>query len=198
MGGLLKQWPLFLVGFLLSLGTSVGVLFARKEAWIPPEPALKGGEVLEEEEENVPYRDWFFAVGELETLQMELEAERDRLKKREAALEDLRAKVRNEVSELDRMRGELERLRESINSELVVIAENEQRNFRTLAGVYAEMDPESAVMVLGEMEVETAVKILSRMPNDASARILSTMASEGDDASLGRAAKITETLQKLQ
>ncbi len=198
MGLILKQWRLFLVGLLLSLGTSVGMLVARKEAWIPPEGAVGEAEESGEEAEVETYREWFFAVGELETLQRELEAERERLREREAALNNFQSKVRNEVSELERMRGELEQLRQSIDSELIVVKENEKRNFRNLAGVYAEMDPDSAVRVLGEMEVETVVKILSGMPSDASARVLSTMASEGDDKTLEQAAMITEALRKLQ
>ena len=144
------------------------------------------------------FRDWEFSAAELENLRIQLQDEKEALRKKEDELQRLEAQIRSEMADLDVLRRDLETIRANIQKDLIVIDENERQNLRSLAGLYAEMKADAAVKVLGELKIETVVKILSLMPADASARILGTLASQPGEQSAEKAAEITEAIRKLK
>ncbi len=201
MGTLIKHWQIFALALVLSLGSALGLIFMRKDSWLPTSdglvkkatPISEGGVTA-----SKSFKEWEFSASELDNLRSQLEGERDLLEKERAKQEALRAQIQSESAELVRLRAELELLREDIQKDLIIIDEDEQKNLRSLANLYAEMKAPAAVKVLTELDTDTVVKILSLMPSDASARILGTLAESPSEASVGRAAEITDAFRKLK
>lgn len=198
MGLIGRFWYIFVLAIVLSLGASLGLIFLRKDTWMPEKRIPV--EVVPREAVGATrsFREWDFRTAELETIREQLNAERERLRQREEELQLLRGQVQSEIEELQALKLELEQMRAAMDQEFVVIEQVEQRNLRALATVYAEMKAPAAVRILGEMDVLTVVKILSLMPQEASARILATMADAQEETTIRRAAQITDLMRKVK
>lgn len=200
MATILKHWPIFALALFVSLVSALGLIFLRKDSWLPSGQPVKKAQPLSEggPTASQSFKEWEFSATELENLRIQLEGEKEELHKKEEELERLQGQVRSEVADLNLLRRELETLREEIQQDLIVIDDNERQNLRNLSSLYAEMKAPAAVKVLGELEVDTVVKILSLMPADASARILGTLADLPGERSAQKAAEITEAIRKLK
>ncbi len=98
---------------------------------------------------------------------------------------------------VEKLAAELKRVRDEARRNIVEIEDSERANMRQLAEVYEEMEPESAVVVLGQMEEERAAKIVSLIDERGAAAILeAAVAVVEDGASV--AAKWTDIMRRLK
>lgn len=196
MKKLIKYWYILALAFILSLLTAVGLIFLRKDAWMPVEQDPENPVVLEEGDSK-SFREWRFQANKLEDLQLKLDARQADLDARATSLEQLRSQIATERTELTAMRESLTELRQSIEADYISIEAQELTNLEQLASIYSEVSPEAAVKVFQGLDDETVVKILSLMSSEASARVLGVMGESPDNKVLQRASKLTSDLRKV-
>ena len=120
------------------------------------------------------------------------------LDQKEKEMESFRADLAGQKEELISMRGRLSealllvsRERVALDNDLVVFDENERKNLKRLAVVYASMEASKAADILSQLNSETAAKVLVVMPSKKSANVLAAIVPAG-------AAKFTEQMRKLE
>lgn len=199
MSFLVRYWYVILLAFALSLLSAVGILYLERERWLPePKPDTTLEEASELPGMSESYLKWNFEISGVEDLRVKMEAEREQLRKQQLDLEVLQGQVQSEMEELARMRDEIDSLREAIRRDIIEISEAEESNVRRLGKMYAEMNPDAAVVIFADLDIELVVKILSRMGEEPASRILAEMTNADPEGPLAqRAARITEMIQKV-
>lgn len=197
MKTILKYWYLIVLAFILSLGSATGLIYLRKDSWVPPEPQGEAPIALEEGDSR-SFREWRFRANQLEGLKLQLDARQADLAREEKTMDLLRSQIETERAELIKIRTSLEELRAAIEADYISIAAQELANLQRLASIYSEVAAEATVKVFEGLEDETVVKILSLMQAESSARILGTMGESADPETLKRAAKFTADLRKVK
>jgi len=188
-----STWGLVLLGIILYVGTTAGVIYKhRKElfvARVPERVAVEAPPVL-----------WSFKFQEIENLFDDLKAQRKRLEERELELEKAGAQLASEKKELAQMRSEIEALRKEISDTIIEIQEREYKNLKSLAQTYSNVSPQAAVTIFSEMDEAMAVKILSLMKADKVGAIFQEMAKNAaKDAELAkRAVRLSDRLRLLK
>ena len=110
----------------------------------------------------------------LQASREEVREARQQLDKREDNLQELNAsylKVRQVV----------EGLLKDLETQLIRVDENQDKNFKTLAEVYAKMNPLSSARSLQHMDPERAALILSLMDSRAMAAVMDSAVSSSAD-----------------
>jgi flagellar motility protein MotE (MotC chaperone) len=194
---ILQYWYFLVLAFFLSLAAAVGLIFMRKDAWVPVEQNEEEVIILEKGDSR-SFREWRFGLNSLENIQVQMDARRAEADTRDHTLELLRAQIASERSELLAMRESLLQLRKSIEADFIMIQEQERANLQQLASIYAEVNAAAAVKVFEGLDDETVVKILSLMPAESSARVLGAMGASTDNRTLKRAAQLTSQLTKVR
>ena len=145
-------------------------------------------------------RGWNFWTIEVENLANELNGERGRLRKQAELLDQRESQLAAERQELNKIRTEIEGLRQEIAAKVVEIGADEAKNIRGLAQTYANLTPRAAVAIIREMDDVMIVKILSMMKSDVVAPIFEEMSrAAGTDTSLARrAALLSERLRLMK
>jgi flagellar motility protein MotE (MotC chaperone) len=143
---------------------------------------------------------WDFWTIEMENLVNELQGEREQLRQKRSELDQRSARLDAERQELDRVRGDIDGMKQEIDQRVISIREDELKNLRKLAAMYATLEPASAVAIIREMDDVEAVKILSLMKADVTGPIFDTMAkTQPDGTSLAkRAAVLSEKLRLVK
>jgi len=120
------------------------------------------------------------------------------LDQKEREMDSFRADLESQKEELVSMRGKLSealllvsRERVALDSDLVVFDENERKNLKHLAAVYASMEASKAADILSQLNSDTGAKVLVIMPSKKAANILAEIVPTG-------AAKFTEQMRKLE
>lgn len=196
-------WLLIAIGFLLSLGTNMALLYFRSEAWLPEGASLQFRQEQHqpqgkdaEEESIVGWSDWMIGLTELGDLSRELQKKEERLAEQAASIARAETRLISEREELERAREALDERLEEIESLFVRFRQAERANVRSLARIYAEMNARAAADLFKEIEEELAVKILNQLPQENAGNILQELASrEGADARL--AARLTSRIHTL-
>ena len=135
MANILKHWQIFALALVLSLTSAVGLIVLRKDSWMPAgKPINKAAPISEAgAAASESFREWEFSASELDNLRIQLDAEKEALRKKEDELNRLEGQVRSEVTDLNALRKELEALRQDIQKDIIVIDENERQNLRSLS-----------------------------------------------------------------
>lgn len=195
-----STWFLALLGILLGLGTTAGVILLHKDALShgPSAAAAVGGPQLPLPA-NAP-RDWVFWTDEINKLAADLKEERDTLDERERGLDLIEKRLAGERDELGKARAELEGMRHEVTDRIPKIEASEVTNVKNLAKTYSSMKPADAVAVLREMDDPSIVKILASMKADIIGAIFQEMTKvkDGDTTLAARAARLSEQLRLVQ
>ena len=187
-----------ILGLVLGLGS--GLFTFWRAAHVALEHAIKlvphKDAVGTEERE----RGWNFWTIEIENLANELKGERDRLRKQTEQLDRREAQIAAEGQELNKVRLEVEGLRQEIATKVIEINADEVKNIRGLAQTYTNLSPRAAVAILREMDDIMVVKILATMKPDVVAPIFEEMSkTTGPDGPLAkRAATLSDRLRLLK
>ncbi len=197
---LTRYWPLLVLAILLSIATSTGLLWFRREAWMPSAPIVEepsGPPRKPLPGMSMAFTEWDYHVDEVEALRKKLQAECDAVEAERTELHQEAAMIRAEKEDLERIRKEINQLRTGIEKQMVEIEAEEKENMKKLADVYASMKANEAQQILSRMEISVAVKIFTLMPEDISSRILSEMV-KGGESSIQRAAEICDEMRKVK
>ncbi|MBC2595011.1 hypothetical protein H5P28_12155 [Ruficoccus amylovorans] len=186
----------------MSIAGSAGLLWLRREAWMPPVPVPGTTDPTALPKEPLPgmsmaFTEWDFHVSEVEALRKKMEEERAALETERTRLAQEAARIRAEKEDLERIRQDISQLQDDIGKHLVVIEAGEKDNLKKLAQVYAGMKASEAEQIISRLEIPVAVKIIALMPEDVSSRILGVMVT-GGEASTQRAAEISDEIRRLK
>jgi flagellar motility protein MotE (MotC chaperone) len=186
------------LGLVLGLGTG---LFAFWRAAAP---------LLEHAARLVPHKDklaaeqrergWNFWTIEIENLATELKGERERQHKQAEQLDRRESQLAGETQELNKIRTEIEGLRQEFATKVIEINADEVKNIRALAQTYTALTPRAAVAIIREMDDVIVVKILSVMKPDVVAPIFEEMsrAAGTDTSQARRAALLSDRLRLIK
>ncbi|MEO6995731.1 MAG: hypothetical protein ABI273_19150 [Lacunisphaera sp.] len=187
-----------ILGIVLGLGTGLftfnraaKVAYDRAISLVPHKDKL-----INEERE----RGWNFWTIEIESLANELKESRERVRKQSESIDRREAQLASERLELNKVRTDLEGVRQEIASKIIEINADETKNIRTLAQTYTSLSPKAAVAIIREMDDRTVVKILSVMKSDGVTAIFEEMShTVGPDGSLAkRAATLSDQLRLVK
>ena len=187
------------LGLLVGLGT--GLFSYWRAAEVALEHAIKlvpNKDVLGGVERQ---RGWNFWTIEIENLANELKGERDRMRKQNEQLDRREAQFAAEAQELNKVRTEIEGLRQEIAAKVIEIKADEVKNIRMLAQTYTNLPPKAAVAILREMDDAMIVKILSMMKPDVVAPIFEEMSrTAGHDGTplARRAAALSDRIRLVR
>jgi flagellar motility protein MotE (MotC chaperone) len=190
-----SNWFIALLGIILGIGTTAGVILLHKDEIIHAESPRS---VLPSPA-NAP-RDWVFWTDELNKLAADLKTEREALEEKARDLERVEQRLAGEREELRKVRTDLDGMRREVTDNIPKIAAAEKQNVKTLAKTYSAMKPKDAVAVMRELDDSSVVKILGVMKAEVVGAIFQEMAAARDaDGTLAvRAARISEQLRLVQ
>jgi flagellar motility protein MotE (MotC chaperone) len=143
---------------------------------------------------------WDFWTVEVQNLEAELKDQKLGLQKRADALNQQEAGIAAERRELERIRSEVQGMRQEIDDRVIAIKADENHNLRTLAQTYSNLNAQAAVAILREMDDVTVVKILSLMKSDKVADIFAemTVTATPDGTLAKRAAVLSDKLRLMK
>lgn len=198
MQAIFKPIPAALLGLVLSLAASSYALWAKASVVVERIAAIRreAAAKLAGEDHDRKAHGWDFWTIEMENLANELEGEKAQLQQRSAELDQREARIAAERQELAQLREAIEGMRREIDARVISIQEDESKNLRKLAQLYATLDAPQAVAIFKAMDDNQAAKILSLMKPDVTGPIFDEMAKSPDGAK--RAAALTEKLQLMK
>jgi len=189
-------WFLAVLGVILGIGTTVGVMILNKAAIFA---TVKTAEPRLPEPANAP-RDWVLRSAEIEKLATDLRQEKAALEDRRKELDLSESRLTSEREELRKVRSEIDLMRREVTDNIPKVQTAERQNVKNLAKTYAAMKPVDAVTVLRELDDQTVVKILSCMKADVVGAIFQEMtrARDNDGTLAARAAQLSDRLRLVQ
>jgi flagellar motility protein MotE (MotC chaperone) len=113
----------------------------------------------------------------------QLAAREEAIRQREMELKKLADEVDRKLTDLSKVRAELQGLFQEVNAE-------EQQRLRKLSAMYGKMEPEQAAKILDGLDKQLAVEILSGIKDKSAGRILASMDQK-------RAAQLTRGISKI-
>lgn len=183
-------WGLAILALIVNLGTTAALLYNQRGVFTyvaPPKAKLTN-------------RLWNFEPQQVNDLIEELKNNKLKADEREKNLEKLEAQMAIERLELDKVRADIQAIRDDISKNIVDIQEAEVKNLKTLAMTYSNLTPAAAVAIFREMSDPAVVKILACMKSDKVGPILQEMAQtlDKDQSMAKRAALISDKLRLLK
>lgn len=101
----------------------------------------------------------------------ELDRRAETLEQRESVVQAAEKRLQEKVSELDRLRGEIEAL-------LVEYDKQEDKQLARLVGIYEKMKPKDAARIFEDLQMDVLLKVVERMKERSTAPILAEMRSD--------------------
>lgn len=191
-----SRWFIAILALLLGVGIQTFVLLSRVATLNVPPPGDPAGVVTNAPPERI---NWDFLTPEIEELRKELKERLETVARREEELQDYDKRLKAERGEVDKLKHEIEAVRDDLSHRLIEIEVSEQKNLKTLAATYSGVQPTAALAIFKEMDDEMVVKILAFMKPDPVGQILQEMArtKDGEGTLAGRAAAISYKLRLL-
>jgi flagellar motility protein MotE (MotC chaperone) len=182
---------LAIIGAIMSLGTTAGLLYTQREAIFGTQKVALVG--------TLPLSHlWGFDAQEVDALVAELKTERVKLVERQTDLDRVAAHVEAEKRELETTRAEVAAMRDEISAEIPKVQDSEKKNLKTLAQTYSTMAPTAVVAIFHDMDDSLCVKLLSLMKPAIVGAILQEMSlQDKDDTLTKRAARISDKLRLI-
>ena len=101
-----------------------------------------------------------------------LRDKRRELEKKERRLAQLEEELQNQKVEIERQLKEMQEMRRNISSKLDKKVTADKESVDKLVGVYSNMKPQNAAVILSQINEELAVKVLGKMKKQNAAEIL--------------------------
>lgn len=101
-----------------------------------------------------------------------LKDKRRELEKKERRLAQLEEELQKQKEEIERQLKEMQEMRQNISAKLDRKVAADQESVAKLVGVYANMKPKNAALILSQLDEELAVKVLGQMKKQSAAEIL--------------------------
>ncbi len=188
--------------FVLSVAAAAGWFWLRADVLVAQALTIRRQHAAAAAEKVAARRaqGWDFWTVEVQNLETELKDEKLGLQKRADALSQQEARLAAERQELERIRSDVQTMRQEIDDRVIAIKADENHNLRTLAQTYSDLSAQAAVAILREMDDVTVVKILSLMKSDKVADIFAEMAATPtpDGTLAKRAAILSDKLRLMK
>jgi len=139
---------------------------------------------------------WSFDSREMGKAFLSLQEAREELDLREQGIAARDARNKSELEELERIRGQLEDMRQKISTYIIQIEETEAKNLKNLVTVYSEMSPKAIVSIFEETDELKVIKIIALMKSDIVTAIFEYMV-KNDDAEGTMAQQVALMSEKL-
>jgi flagellar motility protein MotE (MotC chaperone) len=187
-----SSWGVVLIGLLMNVATS-GYMSVRLFDGLKAKAGDGYGPV-----EGTPEHFNFF-TREIDQLSNDLRDQLGKIDARELELQRLEERLTSERAELERLRKDMQVVRDQLSKVIIEVKESESKNIKELSGIYADMPPEEVVNIFGELEDDFVVKILTQMPRDAIGPIFEAMATspENTEVMRQRVARLTEMMRMM-
>ena len=131
---------------------------ADASSTLPSEvPQLKQGRVFTDTEVDV--------LLDLDQQRIEMERRAQALELREKLVDLMEQRLNARVGELQQLKGELEKLMTSVSGK-------DDKELQQLAGIYGNMKPQAAALVLNRLDNAIVLDVLVRMPSKKSGKLM--------------------------
>ncbi len=189
---LTKPWFLATLALVILLGTQAGAFYMYWSELFPEQQDVHF--VMREEPEAL---EWSFSSKDLVQLKSELEGRLSEVGAREEGLLSYEARLEADRLEIEGIKTEVERMRDSLMSEIMKVEKWEKKNLKTLADTYSNLDPVAAVSIFNELDDSTVAKIMRSMKPDIVGDILQEMTVQGggNESLIKRAARLSDLLR---
>ena len=146
-----------------------------------------------------PEKPWDFWTPEIENLAKELKEARAAVAQRELAVAQRETRFAAETQEVEKVRAQVEALREDISKRLGDVRAQEQGNLNALAKTYSLLTPKAAVAIFAQMDDPTVARLIGLMKPEIAAAVLEELSrTPGENnANVKRAAEISKRLRLL-
>lgn len=187
-----KSWFLATLALVIMLGTQVGSYVLYRDTIFPVDK-----DVLVIKREDPSPIGWNFSSDDLERLRIELNNRMAEVVEKEENLVTYEARLQSDRIEIEEIKAEVERMRDTLLKDVVAVEEWEGKNLKTLADTYGNLDPDATVKIFNELDDATVAKILRFMKPATIGDILQEMAMQGggNDSLIKRAAKLSDMLR---
>lgn len=187
-----KSWFLAVLALVIMLGTQVGSYVLYRDMIFPADK-----DVLVIKREDPSPIAWNFSSDNLKLLKTELDKRLAEVVEKEENLVTYEARLQSDRIEIEEIKAEVERMRDTLLKDVVTVEAWEGKNLKTLADTYGNLDPNATVKIFGELDDATVAKILRFMKPATIGDILQEMAVQGggNDALIKRAAKLSDMLR---
>jgi flagellar motility protein MotE (MotC chaperone) len=115
------------------------------------------------------------AVSENQSHVAQLMEKEKELAEREKHIVELEEKLQQQKLELDEKIKQLDQARRDIASKLETRVAQDQENIEKLVGVYSNMKPQSAALVISKLDEELAISVLRKMKKQDAGAIMNYM-----------------------
>jgi flagellar motility protein MotE (MotC chaperone) len=194
-----STWFVAIVALLFGIGLQTFVMMSHVEELATAAAAAVAEEVVDP---HVPPTriNWDFLSPEMEDLRKELQERVTAVGRREEDLQDYEKRLQAERAEIEKLKREIEAVRDDLAKRLIEIETSEQKNLKSLAVTYGEMEADATLLIFQKMDDEMVVKILAFMKPAQVGPILAEMArtKDGDSTLAGRAATLSYKLRLLR
>lgn len=189
---LTKPWFLATLALLILLGTQAGAFYLY---WSDLFPEQKDVLVIKREDPDALR--WSFSSADLVRLKSELEGRLSALDVKETGLVTYEARLEADRAEIEGIKLDVKRMRDSLLDEILKVEEWEKKNLKTLADTYSNLEPDAAVRIFNELDDSTVAKIMRSMKSDVVGDILQEMAVQGggNESLIKRAARLSDLLR---
>lgn len=191
-----SSWFIAVIALVLGVGLQTFLLVAKIDG-LAQKPAEDPHAVVVDQP---PARiEWGFQASEMNELRQELTNRIAAVSQREDELHDYEKRLKSERAEIEKIKRDIETVRDELANRLIEIAGSEQKNLKTLAATYGGMEAGSALLIFKEMDDDMVVKILAFMKPDQVRPLLEQMAQtrDGDGTLAARAAALSYKLRLL-
>lgn len=192
-----STWFVAILALLLGIGIQTFVLLSSIPTLTIVLPEAQPHVATNEPPERI---DWDFLTPEIEDLRQELKERLETIGRREEEMHDYDKRLQAERAEIEKLKREIEAVRDDLSHRLIDIEVSEQKNLKILATTYSGMKPTAALAIFRQMDDEMLVKILAFMKPEPIGQILEEMAQtkDGEGTLAGRAAAISYKLRLLR
>jgi len=190
-----STWFVAILAIVLGVGLQTYFLRSKVDALVDEAQQVSAIDL-----ETPPSRiNWDFLSPEMEELRQELQDRVAAVSHREDELQDYEKRLKAERAEIEKIKHEIETVRDELSNRLISIAGSEQKNLKNLAATYSGMDAGASLLIFKEMDDEMVVKILAFMKPDKVGPLLELMAQtkDGEGTLAGRAATLSYKLRLL-
>ncbi|MGF1483014.1 MAG: MotE family protein [Opitutales bacterium] len=185
-------WGLALFALVVNVVTSVFLSIRMMDTILPEKEEDFG--LVEGTAEH-----FNFFTREIDTLSDDLLTQIEDIEVREFELQRFEERLAAERAELERLRTDMQIVRDQLSKVIIEVQESEVKNIKNLASIYADMPPGDVIQIFRELEDDFIVKILTNMPRDAIGPIFMEMSNDPESPELmrQRVAKLTEMMRMM-
>lgn len=141
---------------------------------------------------------WEFKVEDFALMLKITTDSREYVRDKEEKLNKLEAHINRERESLLRLKKEIQDLQDTLSEEIITIQNAEQKNLKTLATTYTNMEPEAVVKVFDELDNASVVKLMHFIAPESLGAILQVMAGQRPEKGKEPAKRVSQLIETFR